>query len=1261
MAKDVITWSDLIKPDSSLKELSDMLTRVEKRYHKLSKSVISNSEDMKKALQGISAAGSKAHNVAGLTRQAQDVKLVVNEMQNMLKAMAQAKAAAANMTTDMLGSSSSVKALTQALKDNENAFRSLGLEEKNAALSTGEYLDRVSSFRVQIEATARALRTFATEQKKETILNAEIEKTVLKLTDAERKLVFETVKREQASKRGKKLLEAEARVAAAAKGSYEQLAAQIARNRILLDQMSEAEYKAASKKNGLVDKTKAMQNQLSQFNEAVGNYSRNLSHYSKIWSGFDYSVAQIIREVPNFAISARTFIMAISNNIATLGDEIKVFRDQQAQLRAEGKPTIGLFQRILQSLTSWNTALMIGVTILTAYGEAWLKAFKDWATGADKLTGLQQAMYNVMDRVKVKGINDSMGGLRYSFTKLREDWKLLETEADKLAWIERNRDAFKELGVSILDVADADKVFLESSEKMIQIINLRSKASVAEQVARDKNAEMIKKQLEAEDMKKKALYRDLSWWDNVKYFFSIDDAQERFSAIQSPSQKQELVKTFRRKDYQDLFTAMGEDRDLAMRVDLFIDYQEFMRKEVVNAEDKIKNLYALQRQWERQAADLFKNVNSVSDEAQEQWKEVMASGKVNRENTVLNFDQNKFYQHGLKERKFKFKDYKEETGGGESDGESDGGIDLEEWYARVKEHYRHKESTAEAKADEDDMERKIKLIDERYAHERARIGEIRREAQAILDGKKKVKGGAITQDQRQRLEGLVSQYSSILKSFDEAREREIQDVREKYLLKQYQHEKEIIDLRLKGVEKESEDEMQLLRKRLEMEKKIALFKNSLRSESERMSESDINAAFDLQLRDLEQRELAIIRKRDTETYKASRSQQKQKRINERGLVGFNKRQQDLYDIDTQKGLLEKEQQRLLDELNYTTDPNKKELLNEQLHGLHAQFADLENQEKSKKGVRGLVGSISERGLLGGILEHAGVKEDMIKSVVSSVDIIKSNISSLIDSYVELADAAVKAQEKQVDAAQKVVDAELEASKQGYANNVAQAQADLALEREKLKEQNKNKASALKAQRAMDTASAASSLAVATASIWKAAFESAGIAAPIVAAALTAGMFASFIATKIKAKQVSQMEAEYGDGGLEFLEGGSHASGNDINLHTKNRDGKNMRAEGGEALAIINRRNTRKYKRILPDVIDSLNKGVFEDKYLNAFEGGAHLYAQILSQPINTGPDLSGLESKLDKLIQQGNTKIISLSDGRVIEQNGNVKRIIKKL
>lgn len=1255
MAKDVITWSDLINPDNSLNELFDMLTQVENKYRQLSASVISNSEDMKKALQGISAAGSKCYDVAGLTRQAQDVKLVVDEMQNMLKAMAQAKAAAANMTTDMLGSSNSVKTLSQALRDNENAFRSLGLEEKNAALSTGEYLDRVSSFRVQIEATARALRTFATEQKKEKILNAEIEKTVLKLTDSERNLVFETVKREQASKRAKKLLEAEARLAAAAKGSYEQLAAQIARNRILLDQMSEAEYKAASEKNGLVDKTKAMQNQLRQFDEAVGNYSRNLSHYSKIWSGFDYSVVQLVREVPNFAISARTFIMAISNNIATLGDEIKVFRDQQAQLRAEGKPTIGLFRRLLPSLTSWNTFLMIGVTALTAYGEAGLKALKNWATGADKLTGLQQAMYNVMDRVK--GVNDSMGGLRYSFTKLREDWKLLETEADKLAWIERNRDAFKELGVSILDVADADKVFLESSEKMIQMINLRSKASAAEQVARDKNAEMIKKQLEAEDMKTKVLYGDLSWWDSVKYSFSIVDAQERFSAIQSPSQKQELLKTFRRKDYQDLFTAMGEDRDLAMRVDLFIDYQEFMRKEVVNAEDKVKNLYTLQRQWERQAADLLKNVNSISDEAQEQWKEVMASGKVNRENTVLNFDQNKFYQHGLKERKFKFKDYKEEKGGGESDG----GIDLEEWYARVKEHYRHKESTAEAKADEDDMERKIKLIDERYAHERARIGEIRREAQAILDGKKKVKGGVITQDQRQRLEGLVSQYSTILKSFDEAREREIQDVREKYLLKQYQHEKEIIDLRLKGVEKESEDEMQLLRKRLEMERKIALFKNSLRSESERMSESDINAAFDLQLRDLEQRELSIFRKRDTETYKASRSQQKQKRINESRLVGFNKRQQDLYDIDTQKGLLEKEQQRLLDELNYTTDPNKKALLNEQLHGLHAQFADLENQEKSKKGVRGLVGSIAERGLLGGILEHAGVKEDMIKGVVSSVDIIKSNISSLIESYVELADAAVKAQEKQVDAAQKVVDAELEASKQGYANNVAQAQADLALEREKLKEQNKNKASALKAQRAMDSMSSASSLAVATASIWKAAIESFGVAGPIVAAALTAGMFATFIASKIKAKQVSQMEAEYGDGGLEFLEGGSHASGNDINLHTKNRDGKNMRAEGGEALAIINRRNTRKYKRILPDVIDSLNKGVFEDKYLNAFEGGAQLYAQILSQPINTGPDLSGLESKLDKLIQQGNTKIISLSDGRVIEQNGNVKRIIKKL
>ena len=99
----------------------------------------------------------------------------------------------------------------------------------------------------------------------------------------------------------------------------------------------------------------------------------------------------------------------------------------------------------------------------------------------------------------------------------------------------------------------------------------------------------------------------------------------------------------------------------------------------------------------------------------------------------------------------------------------------------------------------------------------------------------------------------------------------------------------------------------------------------------------------------------------------------------------------------------------------------------------------------------------------------------------------------------------------------------------------------------------------------------------------------------------------------------------------------------------------MRAEGGEALAIINKRNTRRYKGILPDVIDSFNKGTFEDKYLNAF--GSLPDSYFIGMKSNT--DLTRLEAEVAKIRKQGETQYFLGADGTIIELKGNVKRIIK--
>lgn len=269
--------------------------------------------------------------------------------------------------------------------------------------------------------------------------------------------------------------------------------------------------------------------------------------------------------------------------------------------------------------------------------------------------------------------------------------------------------------------------------------------------------------------------------------------------------------------------------------------------------------------------------------------------------------------------------------------------------------------------------------------------------------------------------------------------------------------------------------------------------------------------------------------------------------------------------------------------------------------------------------------------------------DALKDVWKSV---KDSVDELIDAYMEAADAAVSSAEKQVDSAQKVLDAELEARRMGYANSVDMARKELELAKDNEQKALKEKEKAQKAQLMADTVTQASSLITATANIW-----SAMGAMPYLALAATALMFGAFSAAKIKAYQVANATSEYGEGTVELLEGGSHASGNDIDMGYDKKTRKRRRAEGGEYFAIINKRESSRHRQLIPDVINSLNDGTFTEKYQRATDAlGGVIYA---------GVDISNLEKDVHAMRKQGEEMRFVDNQGRVVVKYKNLITIKK--
>ena len=153
-----------------------------------------------------------------------------------------------------------------------------------------------------------------------------------------------------------------------------------------------------------------------------------------------------------------------------------------------------------------------------------------------------------------------------------------------------------------------------------------------------------------------------------------------------------------------------------------------------------------------------------------------------------------------------------------------------------------------------------------------------------------------------------------------------------------------------------------------------------------------------------------------------------------------------------------------------------------------------------------------------------------------------------------------------------------------------------------------------------------------------------------AIAAVAAMWGTFAISKVKASQMAKQS--YGEGGFEILDGGSHASGNDIHIGTT-KDGKDRRAEGGETLAIIKKSSTRKYRSIIPDIVKSLNKGTFEQRYMQSFDTGN--YNLNVSQSLDT----KELEDDVKAIKEQGKKKYFVNGKGETVEIYKNRIRIYR--
>lgn len=135
-------------------------------------------------------------------------------------------------------------------------------------------------------------------------------------------------------------------------------------------------------------------------------------------------------------------------------------------------------QIAFNAIAKANPYVLLATAILTVVSA--LSAFIIFSKKAEA-----QERAEAEERERAKAINDSyydaynqkMGETMSSYVRLQGEWKNLKTEGEKNKWIKDNEDAFHALGFQIDNTSDAENIFVQNEQAVIDSFDARARAA----------------------------------------------------------------------------------------------------------------------------------------------------------------------------------------------------------------------------------------------------------------------------------------------------------------------------------------------------------------------------------------------------------------------------------------------------------------------------------------------------------------------------------------------------------------------------------------------------------------------------------------------------------------------------------------------------------------------------------------------------------------------------------------------------------------
>lgn len=1125
-------------------------------------------------------------------------------------------------------------------------------------------------------------------------------------------------------------------------GSMEKLAAQIEQLTIQISKMSAVERNSLEGQN-MVKNLADLRRQLQSLEEQTGINVKSIGKFRGEFNNLRFATMQVVRELPSLAVSANTFFLAVSNNIPILLDEIKKLKIRNEELVKSGQSAIPIFKQIAAGILSWQTLLIIGMSLLSKYGKAVLEWVSALISGKQIAISFAEAITNVNKALKENDYSYAQN--RATYERLRKEYNKTVLEGKSvLKFLNKYKDAVHSLGVELKTAAEAESYFRKKTKDVIDAFKLRAKAAAAHALAMEEykkalseeaGAANIKKRVEEIEKLQKAL-QDVDLSETKRNKLNKQLLDKAGASISFWTKVARVLNTVEGPtDYgtsgyfDDVATALRQLRhDIAASDKIVSEYEanagrymDLEQEMLDKADEKMKGFTKYDSKsgsgGAKRGREIENQINSMYTTILKKYQEGLNNLRDEFTKQAIDITIEATYDQGqLEDTKRKIEKILEKPDGYYKDLTEDvrkkaeavkDMIDkliplVEEQEKRdlfkVTEKARQK-FLSDRKEILESSQREIKYTDRlvKSYEEIARLsGEISKIdlTNSLLDNagltitelKEKVmpllnmkdfdknlqdistqiddistqiddivkKGGNIPEEEQKQLNQLKLIYKYLIDIRNV--ERDVADEKTKGRLTALDNEKYKLEQIMSVEDEDSKHYWEHAKEKLELEGKIAFEQNKLLDANRQLSDEDL-------------RQIKLL-KEQLLLYKQQAHELDIRQKNEaalRNLEPDGSWQMTSGSSDKRFAL-----QQQIEQLEASLKDPKIGQMGEKeaeayINGIKSKLA------KAKKELSDVwIETLESLGPTGFLLDALGMDEKNIKRLQSGlstiVDSVKAAFEEMLQVQVELAEKEKEIADERLSNATTAYQAEVALRQAGYANNVDMARKDY-LEAKKIQEQKAQAVLAAQqkqaaAQLQLDTLTQASSLITAAAQIYKA-LSPLGIIGIAAATAAIGGMFAAFISFKAQASSAASRASSlansstsnYGEGGLEFIGGGTHASGNDTDLGVKNSKGRRMKVERGEAVAIINHHKTKKYKKVLPAIVESLNKGTFEEKFGNNLSDMPQV-ASTLAGPTEYKIDLSKLENTVINIWRKMNDRETILSDGtRIIHKNNTIRRI----